>query len=115
MGFFKRELCPARPAVSVDAALRAPWMLESPWVDLRAFKQEEQGRECVEAVVHHALLAAPEREKDDILKRVEQELGPEEEEVAMTVASAYRGSRDLYGWPREATATAGAAKSRESE
>ncbi|MEM7496256.1 MAG: Rpn family recombination-promoting nuclease/putative transposase, partial [Myxococcota bacterium] len=63
-------------------------LLEPLWADLRAFKQEEQGRECVEAVVNHALLAAPEKEKDDILKRVEEELGPEEEEVGMTVASA---------------------------
>ena len=63
-------------------------LLESLWPDLRALKQEEQGRECVEAMVNYVLLAAPKREKDDILKKVGEELGPQEEEVAMTVASA---------------------------
>ena len=64
-------------------------LLNTLWADLRAFKKDEKdGRECVGAVVNHALLAAPESERGDILKAVGQQLGPEEEEVGMTVASA---------------------------
>ncbi|MEM7495730.1 MAG: hypothetical protein AAF471_06300, partial [Myxococcota bacterium] len=63
-------------------------LLESLWPDLRAFKEGEDGREFVEKVTNYALLAATKKERGAIIKQVEEQIGTEEKEEAMTVASA---------------------------
>ena len=72
-------------------------LLETLWGELRACKEEEEGRECVEAVVNFALLAAPEKERDAIIKQVGEQLGPHEEELGMTVATALIREGKLVG------------------
>ncbi|MEM7495052.1 MAG: hypothetical protein AAF471_02725, partial [Myxococcota bacterium] len=63
-------------------------LLESLWPDLRAFKEGEDGREFVEKVANYALLAATKKERSAIIKQIEEQIGTEEKEEAMTVASA---------------------------